>query len=116
VPRFADLSRPWVLERLVLQALGRQSHARAVREQSRAIGRHEVRHGPALPNVAMEPETTVHSVDHSLPARRELPEDRLILDYHALLGLQPVVSDADVDDEWNGQRRGTLHLLANEAG
>ena len=45
---------------------------RAVAQQALTVGRHEVRHRPPLPDVAVQPEAAVHRVDHPLAARAKL--------------------------------------------
>ena len=72
MPRVAPIPRPGVLQRFVLETRGRQSHGAAVGEQALAIGRDEMGHRAALPDMAMEPETAVHRVDHPLATVVEL--------------------------------------------
>jgi hypothetical protein len=44
----------------------------SVLHQSVTIGRHEMRHRAALPNVPVQPQSAVHREDHPIPARDEL--------------------------------------------
>jgi hypothetical protein len=76
VPRFAPVSGARVFEGLVLQARSRQSDAGSVLEQACPIRRYEMRHRATVPNVAVQPEATVHGVNHSLAPFDEFLEDR----------------------------------------
>ena len=73
MPRVASLTGARILQRFFLESLVRQPHAAPVREQEVAIGRDEVCHGPAEPGVTMEPETTVHRMNHPVATSREFP-------------------------------------------
>ena len=61
-----------ILERLVLQAGLWQAYRASVIKEALAVGRHEVRHLAPLPHVTVEPEPSVHRVDHPLATLREL--------------------------------------------
>ena len=61
-----------ILERLELQAGDGQTNNAAIFDQAFAIARDEVCHGTTLPNMAMEPEPSIHRVDHSLASKSEL--------------------------------------------
>jgi len=50
----------------------RQADGASVGEQQLAIGRDEVRHSSILPQMAMEPQPTIHGVDHSIAELFEL--------------------------------------------
>jgi hypothetical protein len=71
-PRFAALLGARVLEGLVLQPLLREPQRIAVGHQTRAVGAHQVHQRLALPHVAMQPETAVHRVNHSVATLLEL--------------------------------------------
>jgi hypothetical protein len=62
-----------VLERLELQSRFRQTDTLTVGEEASSIGRDQVRHRPTPPYVAMQPEPTVHRVDHPITTLVELP-------------------------------------------
>jgi len=66
MPRRAADPRSRILERLELESLWRQAHSPCVLQQSCAVSGDQVRHGCALPDVAMKPEPTVHREDHPL--------------------------------------------------
>ncbi len=71
VPSLASGSRARILERFVLKPFGRKSGDSTIREQQIAVGGDEVRHLAPLPDMPMEPEATIHGVDHSLASRSE---------------------------------------------
>lgn len=71
MPGLATSAGARILERFVLQSLVRQSVATPVREQALAISGNEVRHGAPEPDVPMEPESTVHRVNHPVATTRE---------------------------------------------
>lgn len=78
MPRIASDSRTWILERFVLQAGDREANGSAIFDQSLATGGHQVRHGMPFPDVAMEPESALHRVDHPLASQRELAIGRML--------------------------------------
>jgi|SRR5688572_15729351 len=71
MPGLAPDARARVLERLLLESLVRQADLPAPGQEALAIRRHEVRHWPAKPDVAVEPEPPVHRVDHPVATSRE---------------------------------------------
>jgi hypothetical protein len=77
MPGVAPLAGTRVLERLVLKARRREADALAVREQALSVGRDKVRHLPAVPDVAVEPQPAVHREDHPVAPRGELAVGRL---------------------------------------
>jgi hypothetical protein len=72
MPSVAAEPRARVLERLELQAGFWEAYRASIIEQALAVGRHEVRHFAPLPHVAVEPETTIHRVNHPITTLREL--------------------------------------------
>ena len=62
----------WVFERMILQSIRRQAHARAPREQPRPVRGDEMGEASAEPEMSMQPETAVHRVDHPIASRAEL--------------------------------------------
>ena len=72
MPRIASNTIARVLERLVLEAGDRKTHGATIFDQTLAVGGHEVGHGLAPPDVAMEPQTASHRVNHPLAPEREL--------------------------------------------
>jgi hypothetical protein len=72
MPRITSSSSARVLERLVLEAGDWKTHRAAIFDETLAVGRNEVGHCTASPDVAMEPQTATHRVDHPLAPEREL--------------------------------------------
>jgi hypothetical protein len=72
MPCLVALSGAGILERMVLEPLGRQSYAITPRKEPLAVGRDQVRHRPTEPHVSMQPETAVHGVDHSVATTGKL--------------------------------------------
>lgn len=72
MPCVAALAGAGVLEWFELEAAFRQPDGVAVFHEARSVRRHEVRHLLSLPHMTVEPEPTVHRVDHSIATRREL--------------------------------------------
>ena len=66
MPGIATFAGPWVLEGLELESRLRQAHRTTIREQVLPIGRHQMGHRFALPAMAVQPEPTIHGVDHSV--------------------------------------------------
>ena len=66
MPRISTNSRAWVLQRLVLQPILGQADGTPVGEKKLAVSRYEVREASTAPEMAMEPQTAVHGVDHSI--------------------------------------------------
>ena len=66
MPGVAPDSSARILEWLELEPVFPQTDGSAVIEEELAIGRDEVREAFSLPQVAMEPEATIHGVDHSI--------------------------------------------------
>lgn len=64
MPRVATDAVARILERMELQALRRNTHALAPREEPRPVHGDEVRHRAPEPHVPMQPEAAVHGVDH----------------------------------------------------
>jgi hypothetical protein len=64
VPGIAPKPRARVLERLELQSGRRDPYRFAIAQQTLSVGRYQVRHRSALPDVSMQPEAAVHGVDH----------------------------------------------------
>ena len=60
-----------VLEGLVLQAVRGKAEGIAEGEESRLIGGNEVDERGAKPYVAVQPEASVHGVDHSFASQKE---------------------------------------------
>lgn len=72
MPGVASDARPRVFERLELKAGFWQADRAPVLEEALPVSRYEVRHLTPLPHVAVEPEATVHRVDHPITTLREL--------------------------------------------
>ena len=72
MPRGAARSRPWITKRLELQSIDRESGRDPVLDQSLTICRNQVTHPTTEPEVTMQPQSAIHRVNHSLPARAEL--------------------------------------------
>ena len=71
VPGISALRRSRIFERLVLQTLRREAYALTVCEETITIGGHQMCHDPAAPDMAVEPQSAVHRVNHAVPAARE---------------------------------------------
>jgi hypothetical protein len=61
-----------IFQRLELQPVGRDADGTAIREQERPVRGHEVGELAAFPLMAVQPQATVHRVDHSIAALSEL--------------------------------------------
>ncbi len=72
MPRLAPEAIAGILERMVLEPLGRQPDTVPPREQTRAVARDEVREPAAEPDVTVEPQSAAHRMDHPLAATPEL--------------------------------------------
>jgi len=69
VPRIAANACPRIFQWLELEAGLPEPDCRAKSEQSLTIGRHEVRHLAPFPDVAVQPQTAIHRVNHPSAAR-----------------------------------------------
>jgi CTP:molybdopterin cytidylyltransferase MocA len=72
MPSILPLARARISQRLELQPRLRQPNGSSVGDQSLAIDRNQVRHRAAVPHVTVQPESAVHRVGHSIPAKHEL--------------------------------------------
>ena len=63
MPGITAHARPWVFEGLKLKTRGGNSDVIAVRQQAYAIGGDQMRHGPSLPDVAVQPQPAIHGVN-----------------------------------------------------
>jgi 1-acyl-sn-glycerol-3-phosphate acyltransferase len=70
VPRVASHAGAWILERAILQTFRRDSDRDAVGEQEGLVRRHEMREPTSLPQMAVQPQPTIHGVDHSFTTFR----------------------------------------------
>jgi hypothetical protein len=82
MPRLTTLSGAWIFQRLELEAGGRQPYGTSVRQQSLSVGGDEMRHGAPVPDVAVQPEPTVHRVNHPIATPDELPIGELVRHEH----------------------------------
>ena len=71
MPRIAPQTGAWILEWLELQALNGKMNVDRCGNESRVTSRHEMRHGPPHPHVTMQPEATIHGVQHAILAPLE---------------------------------------------
>jgi len=69
VPRIATDARSRILQWLELEAGLPEPDGRAEAEQSLTVGGHEVRHLAPFPDVAVQPQTAIHRVNHPCAAR-----------------------------------------------
>jgi hypothetical protein len=76
VPGIATHSGTRILERLVLQSPGGEADGASVLEESLAIGGDEMRHPLAAPDMPVQPEASIHRVNHPIPALLELEVGR----------------------------------------
>ena len=72
VPRIAPNTGTGILQRFELQPAFRQTHHPPVFDQSRSVGRYEMRHLTALPHVTVEPQPAIHRVYHPVATLLEL--------------------------------------------
>lgn len=72
MPCVTALARSRILERLELQVVGREAGVRCVGEQLVLVCGHQMRHRAPLPDVTVQPQSTVHRVDHPIAPAREL--------------------------------------------
>jgi len=81
MPGFPPDTRARIAKWLPLQSVGRKTDTATVGKKALPVHRDQVRHGPALVQVTMEPETALHREDHSVAATLELSirYDRLAL-------------------------------------
>jgi hypothetical protein len=68
VPRIAAHARAGIFQRFELQAGLTEPDRHAESEQSLTIGRDEVRHLAPFPDVAVQPQTAIHRVNHPVAA------------------------------------------------
>lgn len=73
MPRIATYARSRILQRLELETGLPEADPRAESEQSLTIGRHEVRHLAPFPDVAVQPQTAIHRVNHPRAAGPKFP-------------------------------------------
>ena len=66
MPRVSADARARILEGFVLEAVGVDPNGRTVFEKKRAIRRDEMRHATAAPEMAVQPEATIHGEDHPI--------------------------------------------------
>ena len=72
MPCVASNTRAGVLQWLVLQPFRWNTDGSPILEQELPVRRDEVRHRPAEPDMAMEPQPAIHGVDHPIAPAREL--------------------------------------------
>ena len=73
MPRVAANARTWILQRFELKPGFAESDRRAKAKQSLPIGRDEVRHLAPFPDVAVQPQTAIHRVNHPRAAGPKFP-------------------------------------------
>ena len=61
-----------ILQWLELQPAFRQTHCASIPDQPFSVRRDEVRHFAPLPHMTVQPQATVHGVDHPLATLHEL--------------------------------------------
>src|SRR6476620_3158945 len=76
MPRVAAFARARVLQWLELETVEWDADRCAVLEEQFLVRRDEVGKASALPQVTVQPQTTVHGVDHSVTPIAELAENR----------------------------------------
>lgn len=82
VPRFPPLIRARVFQGLVLKQLNGKAHFQTVSNKEHTVGGNEVGHWFALPDVAVEPETTLQRKDQPVAASRELSVPQTLFTAH----------------------------------
>jgi hypothetical protein len=73
VPRIPLLTRSRIFQWFEFQPVDGQANAPAIFQQPLAVGRYQVCHGPPLPSVAVQPQPTIHGVNHSIAAQSKFP-------------------------------------------
>lgn len=99
MPSLAAFTAARILEGMVLQAFRGNADPASPREQPLAVRRHQVRHGSTEPHVAMQPEPSVHRVNHAITPPREL--DPLVEQGGGVLGRW---------NGWHAKRRARARL------
>jgi hypothetical protein len=77
VPGVSTNAAARILERFELERFGGDAHTPAIGEEQCSVRGDEVRHGPPLPYVSMEPQTAIHGVDHPIAPGAKLANDWL---------------------------------------
>ena len=72
MPRVAACTRTRILQRLELESPCCDANASTIGEESHSVRGDEMGHWPTLPDVTVQPEATIHRVNHPLPAALEL--------------------------------------------
>jgi hypothetical protein len=72
MPGITADARSRILQRLELKPGFRQTHRPSVLDQALSVCRHEMGHPVPLPHVTVEPQPTIHRVDHPITTLREL--------------------------------------------
>lgn len=72
VPGITPDARSWILQRLELKPGFWQTYRASVLNQALSVRRHEMGHLVPLPHVTVEPQPTIHRVDHPITTLREL--------------------------------------------
>jgi len=116
MPSFATNGGTRIFERLVLQSLQQQTTIASKRFEQRSIDAHEMHQLSAQPDMAMQPESTIHRVYHAVAASNELsaliPIDKLPQTLSASTGVWVMHNvrqfdgrqDADLLTGWSSRR------------
>ncbi len=71
MPRIVEFAGARISQGLELKTGGCEADGRAVLEQALSVGRDQVCHGSPLPSVPVEPQPSIHGMDHSFTPRFE---------------------------------------------
>ena len=77
MPCVAAFAGAWVLEGFVLESPLGEPNVGSVGEELLLVRRDEMRHRAPLPEMTVQPQATVHRVQHSLAPVRELAPGRI---------------------------------------
>lgn len=83
MPRIPAQARSRIFQRFELQSVRGEPHFPAVREQALAVSRDEMRHRVPFPSMAVQPQSTIHGVDHPVESASELAVRRRRFSGHA---------------------------------
>lgn len=114
MPRVPSITGARILQWLVLKSGGGKPHAATVLEQQLAVGRHQVRHEAASPDVPVHPEPAVHGEDHSLSAKHELAI-RAVVCFEASVTRGPSHSRSPIADQLQVMRPSSVEGARGEA-
>ena len=81
VPRGTSYGRARVFERFVLESMRRNAKRCAIGQQSRSIRTDQMHHLASLPDMTVEPQSTVHRVYHPIVPPQKLARARYAIEF-----------------------------------